>query len=164
MKDNILYSPWRINYILEKKKDNQCIFCIHPSEDAKHLVIYRSSQSFVILNLYPYNNGHIMVVPNKHVATLNELDSIELCDLFKLVQLSEKIIKNVYTPDGLNIGINLGKAAGAGIDNHLHVHLVPRWNGDNNFMSSIAGTRVIPESFDNSYQKLKEVFDIETHI
>ena len=164
MNDNILYSPWRIDYILSKKTDDQCIFCINPSEDESHLVVYRSLKSFVILNLYPYNNGHIMVVPNKHIASLNDLDSIELSDLFSLVQQTEKIIKKVYTPDGINIGINLGKAAGAGIDSHLHVHLVPRWLGDNNFMTSIAGIRVIPEDFKKTYEKLKEAFDSDTHI
>ena len=159
-KKNILYSPWRINYILSEKEKG-CIFCIKPNEknDKKNLIVYRSEYCFVIMNLYPYNNGHIMVVPNKHTSTMQELDDEELFDLIKTVRLSEKVIKKVYKPDGINIGINLGKAAGAGVDEHLHVHIVPRWNGDVNFMTVVGGFRVIPEAFETSYIKLKEAFD-----
>jgi len=160
--DDILYSPWRLQYILSNK-DKECIFCVKPSEsnDEKHLILYRSKYSFVIMNIYPYNNGHLMVVPQKHIANLNGLNQTEITDLFATVQLSEKVIKNVYSPEGINIGMNLGKAAGAGIDEHLHVHIVPRWSGDVNFMSALGGTRVIPESFDSTFQKLKEQFDNE---
>lgn len=159
---DILYSPWRLKYILSKK-DEDCIFCIKPPEndDEKHLILYRSKYCFVILNAFPYNNGHLMVVPNKHVSSLNELNKADINDLFQTVQLCEKVIIMVYDPDGINIGMNLGKAAGAGIDDHLHVHIVPRWNGDVNFMSAVGGTRVIPESFELSYAKLKEQFDNE---
>ncbi len=157
---NILYSPWRIKYILSEKEKG-CIFCIKPSEDndEKNLILYRSKHSFVIMNIYPYNNGHIMVVPMRHTSTLQDLSDEELFDLMKTVKLSEKVIKTVYHPDGMNIGINLGKAAGAGIDEHLHIHIVPRWNGDVNFMTVIGGFRVIPEAFESSYIKLKEAFD-----
>ena len=160
MKKDILYSPWRIKYILSEKEKG-CIFCIKPKEeeDKKNLILYRSKHSFVIMNVYPYNNGHIMVVPNKHVPTLQQLNDEEIFDLFKLLQLSEKVIKEVYKPDGINIGMNLGKAAGAGIDEHLHIHIVPRWNGDVNFMTVVGGYRVIPEAFESSYYKLKEAFD-----
>ncbi len=159
---DILYSPWRLQYILSNK-DNECIFCVKPSEnnDEKHLILYRSEFSFVIMNVYPYNNGHLMVVPGKHVPNLNGLNQAEIADLFETVQLTEKVLTKVYSPDGINIGMNLGKAAGAGIDEHLHVHIVPRWSGDVNFMSALSGTRVIPESFDSAYQKLKEQFDNE---
>ena len=159
---DILYSPWRMQYILSNK-DKECIFCVKPSEnnDEKHLILYRSELSFVIMNIFPYNNGHLMVVPNKHVPKLNGLNKEEIYDLFETVQLCENVINKVYSPDGLNIGLNLGKAAGAGIDEHLHVHIVPRWNGDVNFMSAIAGTRIIPESFEQAYSKLKEQFDNE---
>lgn len=161
MKD-ILYSPWRIKYILSKK-EKECIFCLRPSveHDEKHLILYRSKSSFVIMNTFPYNNGHLMVVPNKHASELNDLSTDELCDLFKIVRLCEKVLKKVYSPDGLNIGLNLGKSAGAGIDDHLHVHIVPRWTGDVNFMTTTAGTRVIPESFEKAYKQLKEQFDNE---
>ncbi|MCF7858201.1 MAG: HIT domain-containing protein [Candidatus Cloacimonetes bacterium] len=157
-----LYSPWRLEYILSVK-DEECIFCIEPSKenDEKHLILFRNKLSFIIMNTYPYNNGHLLIVPNKHVANLNDLSKQESTDLIETVQICEKIIKNVYTPDGLNIGVNLGKAAGAGIDDHLHVHVVPRWNGDVNFMSTLGETRVIPESFQQAYAKLKEEFDNE---
>ena len=193
MNENILYSPWRLNYILSEKSKS-CIFCVkreetesvvpisdwlpkdtapltHQSQseigttnevvktDADHFIVYRSKLCFVILNLYPYNNGHIMVVPNRHIADFSGLEKDELHDLFETVQKSEKVLKKVYNPDGINIGINLGKAAGAGIDEHLHVHLVPRWSGDVNFMTTISGFRVIPEDFSRSYQKIKEGFD-----
>ncbi len=157
---DILYSPWRLQYILSNK-DKECIFCVKPSEDndEKHLILYRSEFSFVIMNVFPYNNGHLMVVPNKHVPNLNGLSKQEINDLFEAVQLCENVITKVYSPDGINIGLNLGKAAGAGIDEHLHVHIVPRWSGDVNFMSAIADTRIIPESFEQAYSKLKEQFD-----
>jgi ATP adenylyltransferase len=160
---DILYSPWRLNYILSKK-DNKCIFCQKPSaeDDEKHLILHRSKLSFVIMNLYPYNNGHIMVFPAAHKAKLSQLSKEELHDLFDTVQLAETVLQKVYHPDGINVGMNLGKAAGAGIDEHLHAHLVPRWAGDNNFMTVVNGTRVIPESFERAYHKLKEQFDNET--
>jgi len=180
MNDKILYSPWRMSYILSKKSD-MCIFCIKMTKtdllknndeknnhipdqnieniDKDHLVVYRSNHSFVLLNLYPYNNGHVMVVSNNHVATLTDLTKEELTDLFHTVQLCEKVMNNIYKPDGINIGLNIGKAAGAGIDDHLHVHLVPRWFGDNNFMTAISGTRVIPEDFYDTFSKFKKGFD-----
>ena len=159
---DILYSPWRLQYILSNK-DQECIVCIKPSEnnDEKHLILYRSELSFVIMNIFPYNNGHLMVVPKKHTPNLNGLNKEEIDDLFETVQLCENVITKVYSPEGLNMGMNLGKAAGAGIDEHLHVHIVPRWNGDLNFMTAISGTRVIPESFEQAYSKLKEQFDNE---
>jgi len=155
-----LYSPWRLQYILSEKEKG-CIFCIKPHEkdDQKNLILYRSSLSFVIMNLYPYNNGHLVVVPNKHVSRLNDLSKEEYSDLFELVILTEKVLTNVYHSDGFNIGLNLGKAAGAGIAEHLHVHVVPRWNGDSNFMHSINGIRVIPEAFETAFAKIKEGFD-----
>lgn len=159
---DVIYSPWRLEYILSKK-DDECIFCVKPQADAdeKHLITYRSQHSFVILNVYPYNNGHIMVVPFRHVNSLDQLNDEELTDLFRTVQLSERILRKVYDPDGLNIGINMGKSAGAGIEEHIHVHIVPRWQGDVNFMNSIGGVRVIPEAFERAYQMIKEQFDNE---
>ena len=159
MKD-ILYSHWRMNYILSEKSD-ECIFCRKEGkeEDRKHFVVYRSEFSFVMLNMYPYNNGHLMVVPKRHCSSLSDLPEVELNDLFGLLRKTEKIIRGCYNPEGINIGINLGKAAGAVIDDHLHIHLVPRWFGDVNFMTVIGGTRVVPESFENAYDKLKEQFD-----
>ncbi|HCX73333.1 MAG TPA: HIT family hydrolase [Candidatus Cloacimonas sp.] len=162
MNNKVLHSPWRLDYILSNK-DKKCIFCIRPSSenDRKHLIVHRSAYCYVIMNMYPYNNGHIMAIPYRHVNSLQQLDTQELNDLFQTVQLCEKVLKDVYSPDGINIGLNLGKAAGAGIDDHLHVHIVPRWTGDVNFMNSIGGVRVVPESFESVYNKLKEQFDNE---
>ncbi len=159
---DVIYSPWRLDYILSKKED-ECIFCVKPQtdEDEKQLIPYRSQHCFVILNVYPYNNGHIMVVPYKHVASLDLLEKEELNDLFQTVQLSERVLRKVYSPDGMNIGMNMGKSAGAGIAEHIHVHIVPRWQGDVNFMNSVGGVRVIPESFERAYKQIKEQFDNE---
>lgn len=159
---DILYSPWRLKYVISKK-GKECIFCLKPDKkkDEKHLILFRSELSFVIMNTFPYNNGHLMVVPNQHAAKLTDLSNEEMKDLFKTVQLCEKVINTVYSPDGINVGINIGKAAGTGIDEHLHVHIVPRWLGDASFITSTAGTRVIPESFDRAYKLLKEQFDNE---
>jgi ATP adenylyltransferase len=162
MDNDILYSPWRIDYILSKK-DNKCIFCHKPNEnnDAENLILYKSKFCFVIMNRFPYNNGHLLIVPFRHVSTLNDLNSEEICDLFETVKLCEKVVNKLYHCDGINIGMNLGKAAGAGIDDHLHVHLLPRWNGDSNFMTTIGATRVLPESFESAYAKLKQSFSEE---
>jgi len=162
---DVLYSPWRMKYILSKKEE-KCIFCIRPSSDndEKHFILYRSQHSFVILNLFPYNNGHLMAIPYKHVSKLNDLNKEEISDLFETVQLCEKVMHRAYSPDGLNIGLNLGRSAGAGIDTHLHVHIVPRWNGDVNFMTAVCATRVIPESFEKTYELLKEHFENEFHV
>jgi len=157
---DILYSPWRMDYINSQKEEG-CIFCLEhrEAEDEKHLILYRSEFSFVIMNLFPYNNGHLMVVPRRHTSSLLSLEESERNDLFELVQKTTGIINAYYHPDGFNIGMNIGKAAGAGIDEHIHVHIVPRWSGDVNFMTSTSGVRVIPEKFENAYQRLKEQFD-----
>lgn len=160
MADNYLYSPWRLDYILSEKEDG-CIFCLKPeqTDDAKNGILYRSTHCFVIQNLYPYNNGHIMVVPYHHVPTLYELSEVEMIDLFATVRVAEKVLRLAYHCEGLNIGINEGQAAGAGIAEHIHVHLVPRWVGDVNFMTVVGGKRVIPEAFEETFRKLKEQFD-----
>ena len=152
-----LYSPWRYEYLISKKPEG-CIFCIPPEEDEKRLVLYRSEHTFVIMNLYPYNNGHLMVVPNRHIAHLNDLNPNELTDLFTTLRLTEKVLQLRYNADGLNVGINIGKAAGAGVDDHLHIHIVPRWFGDANFISIVAEIRVIPEDFHQAYQMLQKYF------
>jgi len=163
LEKKILYSPWRLDYILSEK-DKKCIFCIKPqkNDDSKHFILYRSQTCFVIMNIYPYNNGHLMVVPNRHVSSLSQLTEEEISDLFNTVRLSETVLMENYSPEGINIGLNLGKAAGAGIDEHLHVHILPRWFGDSNFMTTIGEVRVIPESFERAYIRLKEQFDNKT--
>lgn len=158
--NDYLYSPWRMDYILGKKAE-ECIFClpIDGSEDEKHLVVHRDEHCFVILNLYPYNNGHLMVVPVRHVNRLALLNKVERNALFGVVVWAEQALEDIYHPEGINIGLNLGRAAGAGVDAHLHVHLVPRWQGDVNFMSCVGGVRVIPEAFERTYLLFKEYFD-----
>ena len=156
----ILYSPWRIKYILDDQPDG-CIFCLKPKadNDREHLILQRGKHCFVIMNLYPYNNGHLMVVPYRHVSTLQELKSAELSELMELAKLCETVMQKVYQPHGFNLGMNIGKAGGAGIESHLHLHIVPRWNGDSNFMTVTGNTRVVPESFQRAYSNLKEQFD-----
>ncbi len=157
-----LYSPWRIDYILQQK-ENGCIFCAKPEEreDEKHLILKRGSYSYIIMNLYPYNNGHLMIVPFRHVNDYAGLNNDELLELSQMTQICENVLKKVYNPAGFNIGINLGEAAGAGIEEHIHIHIVPRWHGDTNFISTIGETRVIPEKLENTYQKLKKALDNE---
>ncbi len=152
-----LWAPWRIGYILSDKKERGCIFCnaLKANNDEEKLILYRSKHSFIIMNLYPYNAGHIMVVPNRHLSSPLELTNEEQLDLFKLVNLGIKTIQKVMKPDGFNLGMNLGKTAGAGIDDHIHIHIVPRWNGDTNFMSTVSDTKVISEALKETYNKLR---------
>jgi ATP adenylyltransferase len=159
MNDGYLYSPWRLDYI-EGEKAGDCILCRYQDEghDAENLIVHRGAHSYVMLNRYPYNNGHIMLVPYLHAGSLNELPPEVLQDLTALTQICERVLKAAYNCDGINIGINLGRAAGAGIAEHLHIHMVPRWSGDCNFMSVIGGKRVIPEAFEKSWQRLREEF------
>jgi ATP adenylyltransferase len=150
-----IWAPWRMEYILNKKPES-CIFCLDDERDndRNNLVLYRSSHSFVMLNRYPYCNGHILVSPFRHVSALDKLDSGEMLDLFTTVSLCASILTDKFSPHGLNIGMNLGKAAGAGVDDHLHVHVVPRWVGDTNYMTVIADVRVMPENLTATYDRL----------
>lgn len=137
-----------------------CIFCQALDNDAQTpLVLYRGPLAFVILNLYPYNNGHLMVVPRRHIAALAEAQPDELLELISLTRHAEMALTEVYTPHGLNVGVNLGKAAGAGVADHLHIHLVPRWNGDTNFMTVVSDVRVLPETLDQTAARLRPIFD-----
>ena len=155
----VIWAPWRMEYILSDKTQD-CILCIgkDEKEDKKRLVLYRSSCSFVIMNLYPYNNGHLMIAPLEHVADLENIDADTAMDMFDLLQKSQKILQTCLNPDGFNIGINLGNVAGAGIEEHLHIHIVPRWNGDTNFMPVLGDVRVMPEHLEESYNKLRPYF------
>ncbi len=157
---NILFAPWRIKFVKQCKKKKGCIFCdkIKSKNDKKNYVLYRGEYSFVMLNIYPYTNAHLMVAPYRHIDNLNDLSSEELYELFDLTRKMVKILKITHNIDGCNIGINLGKAAGAGVEKHLHIHIVPRWFGDTNFLPIMGKTKVIPESLDNTYNTLiKEV-------
>jgi ATP adenylyltransferase len=137
-----------------------CIFCdaADPGADAP-LVLHRSTHAFVILNLFPYNNGHLMIVPRRHIAALAEATPDELQELITLTRRAEMVLTEAYAPHGLNIGLNLGKAAGAGVADHLHIHIVPRWNGDTNFMTVVGTVRVLPETLDATAAKLRPLFE-----
>jgi ATP adenylyltransferase len=149
-----LWAPWRIEYILAEKPDG-CIFCAAETGHTRdRYILHRTPCSFVMLNRYPYTNGHLLVSPYQHAAAMDELDDAALLDLFKTVSLCRRVLAEVASPQGFNIGMNLGRAAGAGVDEHLHVHVVPRWNGDTNYMSVIADLRVMPENLSATYDAL----------
>ena len=139
----------------------ECIFCTHPAEnrDAEHHIVYRGERCFMMLNLYPYNNGHLMIAPYQHVETIEKLDAVTLAELMAQAQLALRALRLVMTPDGFNMGINEGKVAGAGFAEHMHFHIVPRWDGDTNFMPVVADIKVIPEHLDSVYQKLKQALE-----
>jgi len=138
---------------------NGCIFCDITEPGREELILIRGRTSFVILNLYPYNSGHLMVVPNRHVPTLHGSTPDELAELMKFARYAEMALAEAYKPQGINLGINLGRPAGAGVLDHLHVHVVPRWNGDTNFMSVTAETRVLPEALSATRDRLKPIFE-----
>jgi ATP adenylyltransferase len=155
-----LWTPWRYQYVTKSDDAGVCVFCAaaQSSDDAHTLVVHRGEHNFVILNRYPYCSGHVMVVPYQHVATLEELPDEALLELIRLARDCEKHLRAAYRPDGLNLGINLGKSAGAGIAGHLHMHVLPRWTGDTNFMTVVGETRVVPESLEITWEKLRAAF------
>jgi ATP adenylyltransferase len=161
-----LWRPWRINYVtdIESIREEGCIFCTKPElgDDRESLILYRGKKSFIIMNLYPYNTGHIMISPFRHVAGLEDLEEYELKEIMELAILSVKAIDREMQPQGFNLGINLGKVAGAGFDEHIHFHVVPRWQGDTNFMPVVAEVKVMPESIKGTFEKLR--LSIETII
>jgi ATP adenylyltransferase len=154
-----LWSPWRLAYVTAAQPPTGCIFCDARAHPDTELVLLRGAFAFVILNLYPYNNGHLMAVPNRHIKALADLTVDEQAELMKMARWSEIALTEVYHPQGINVGINLGKAAGAGIEDHLHLHVVPRWSGDTNFMTAIGETRVLPEELAHTAAKLKPIFE-----
>lgn len=155
-----LWAPWRLEYILGPKPDT-CVFCLpeHTAEDEERLILYRGTHNFVIMNKFPYNNGHLMVTPFRHVMNLADLTPEEAHENMDLLQRCIGILKKHFNPGGINVGLNLGEAAGAGIREHMHFHLVPRWNGDSSFMAVMNETRVIPEHLYSTYKSLKPLFD-----
>jgi ATP adenylyltransferase len=161
-----LYSPWRSKYIesfkvhSETPEHDGCIFCsaLKNDNDKDRLLIYRGAFSFVIMNLYPYNSGHMMVVPNRHTSEFDSLSREELAECMSLLQMSQRALKELSHPHGYNIGMNLGKAGGAGIDDHLHWHILPRWNGDTNFMPTIADVKMVSEDMERQWEKLHGFF------
>jgi len=150
-----------MKYIQENRPDNECIFCLaaESKEDEKHLVFYRGEHVYMILNRYPYTSGHVMCVPYVHVPRLHDLKQATRTEMMELVSLSVEVLQSVYEPDGFNVGLNLGEVAGAGVADHLHSHIVPRWGGDTNFMTSVGGTRVLPETLGDTYRRVKDAWD-----
>jgi len=153
-----LFASWRIEYI-ERKKEKGCFFCKYISMssemDSSNYILKRGKFSFILLNSYPYTNGHLMIAPNLHKGSLGDLTDEEILEIFNFIKQSLKAIKAVMNPDGFNIGMNLGEVAGAGVPDHIHWHIVPRFAGDHNFMPIIANTRIIPEALEKTYKKLK---------
>ncbi len=151
-----IWSPWRMKYIEEYSRDEECVFCkaFHAEDSDENLILYRGTNAFVIMNRFPYTSGHVMVLPNQHLAELPEISRQTQTEIMNLISRAVEVLNQVYDPEGFNIGLNLGAAAGAGIPKHLHWHVVPRWRGDTNFISSIGGTRVIPEALTVSYRKI----------
>lgn len=155
-----LWTPWRMAYIRgEKRPADGCVFCTASTlSDDEALIIARSTHVYAIMNLYPYNNGHLMIVPYIHLSSLELLDDDALLDLMRMTNRALAALRHLYNPPAFNLGANLGQAAGAGIAEHFHLHIVPRWSGDANFMSVIGGTRVIPDTLDNTYRELRDAW------
>ena len=159
-----LYTPWRFAYVVNEKP-HDCPFCEYirqdPSHDAENYLLFRGQRCHIILNRFPYNSGHLMALPNEHVASLLDLTPEVRGELMELVAYSIELLTKAYHPHGFNVGLNLGKAAGAGMAAHLHFHIVPRWQGDTNFMPIIGETKVLPELLEDTYRRLREIIDNE---
>ncbi len=153
-----IFAPWRISYIQNSKKTSGCIFCDFPKqdEDDKNFIIHRGTSCFVIINRYPYNSGHIMVVPYRHTSDYSSLSPEEVTELHRLSSVAMDVMHRTIKPEGFNLGINIGKVSGAGVDDHIHLHIVPRWNGDTNFMPVMGDVRVIPQSLEETYRMFVE--------
>jgi ATP adenylyltransferase len=157
----VLWAPWRVEYVTSGDAGEECIFCPgdNRSRDEERLILYVGERSVVLMNRFPYINGHLLVAPVRHVATLDSLLSEEKLDLITMVERSIDALRGVMNPGGFNVGINLGKVAGAGLEEHIHVHVVPRWSGDTNYMTVVGEVRVIPEHLRATYQKLLPFFE-----
>ena len=158
-----IWAPWRLEYVKDAAKDNEdeCIFCAKPAagDDEANLIVHRGERCFVILNLFPYTNGHLMVAPYEHTGQLQDLDAETVAEMMALAQTTMRRLEEVYSPHGFNVGFNQGRVAGAGFENHIHMHVVPRWGGDTNFMPVLADTRVMPQTLQQSYEALRGGFD-----
>jgi ATP adenylyltransferase len=157
-----IWAPWRLEYVKDASKDSaeECIFCAKPAEDddEANLIVHRGERCFVILNIYPYTNGHLMIAPFEHTATLPELDPATVGEMMALAQRSMRLLEDRYEPHGYNVGFNQGRVAGAGVEHHIHMHVVPRWGGDTNFMPVLADVRVMPQTLDQTYAALRDGF------
>lgn len=155
-----LWTPWRYQYISKTADPSECIFCAAAAaqEDSLRLIVHRAKHNFVILNRFPYTNGHMMVVPYQHAPSLEDLPDGTLAEMMLLARTATRHLRALYGPEGLNLGINLGKSAGAGIASHVHMHVLPRWTGDTNFMTVVGETRVLPEDLTATWEKLSKAF------
>lgn len=157
----ILWAPWRMAYITRANKPRGCIFCVKPRErrDATNYLLHRGAHAFVMMNLFPYNSGHLLIAPYAHVKSLEDLSDAAALEVHRLTTLSLRALRAEMRPEGFNLGVNLGRVSGAGIEAHVHLHVVPRWNGDTNFMPLFGETRVIPEHLKATYRKLRARFE-----
>ena len=155
-----LWAPWRLAFVEKASRRSGCIFCEKPAlkQDGKSFILWRGRHAYVIMNIYPYNNGHLLIAPYRHIAAIENLPEPVLFDMMRLVQQSLRAIRKAYAPEGFNLGVNQGKVAGAGIEHHIHLHIVPRWGADTNFMPLLGETRVLPQHLKASYQRLKAAF------
>jgi ATP adenylyltransferase len=153
-----IWSPWRMEYIQSSKNEAVCVFCVGLSahNDEQNLIVFRGERVFVILNRYPYTSGHVMIVPFDHKPSLEGIDGETRAEMMELATKATSVLGEIYQAEGFNLGINIGEAAGAGIAGHVHMHVVPRWFGDTNFMSTLGSTRVLPESLEESYRRIQE--------
>ena len=156
-----LWSPWRMKYIENHSKENGCVFCTAQAkaDSADNLIAFRGTNAYVILNRFPYTSGHLMVIPFEHVSNLENLNPETRSEMMELASRCTTILRNVYRTESFNMGINIGEAAGAGVLGHVHIHIVPRWAGDTNFMSTTGGMRVLPEALEDTYRRVKEAFE-----
>ena len=159
---NHLWSPWRMRYIEKHENVDGCVFCNAQAkaDSAENLIAFRGKNAYVILNRYPYTSGHLMVIPFKHKPSLEDLDPETRTEMMELTSQCMTVLRSIYKPQGFNMGANIGEAAGAGVRGHVHIHIVPRWFGDTNFMSALGETRVLPEALEDTYQRVREGFII----
>jgi ATP adenylyltransferase len=160
MANQRIWAPWRLRYVKDANKSEDCVFCAKPElgDDREALIVHRGDRCFVILNLYPYTSGHLMVMPFEHIGRLQDVEPAVTAEMMGLAQQAMRRMEAVYSPEGFNVGLNQGRVAGAGVDGHIHLHVVPRWAGDNNYMPILADTRVMPQSLEESYDALEGGF------
>ncbi len=155
-----LWSPWRYRYVSQQLPEKGCVFCtkMQQSSDEENFILYRGQNNYVLLNIYPYTSGHLMIAPYQHIGDLSSADDATWIEMMSLTRKAEQALQTAYHPDGINLGMNLGKSAGAGIADHIHMHVLPRWHADSNFLTTIGETRVLPEALPDTYRKLKPLF------
>ena len=160
MANQRIWAPWRLRYVKDANKSTECVFCTKPEigDDREALIVHRGDRCFVILNLYPYTSGHLMVMPFEHIGRIQDLPTETTAEMMALAQRAMTRLEEVYDPHGYNVGFNQGRVAGAGVEHHIHLHVVPRWGGDTNFMPVIADTKVMPQTLEQSFEALKGAF------